>query len=29
MKEIVECLRLRYVATVTPYGKPNCFPRDR
>ena len=27
MKEIVERLRLRYVATVTPDGKPNLSPK--
>ena len=29
MKEMVERLRLCYVATVTPDGKPNCLPKDR
>ena len=29
MKEMVERLRLCYVATVTPDGKPKCLPKDR
>ena len=29
MKKMVERLRLCYVATVTPDGKPNCLPKDR
>ena len=29
MKEMVERLRLCYVATVTPDGKPIRFPKDR